>query len=120
LVILDYYAYFIIRDIYVNIFNEHIKYIWAYTTSMIITIDYEILAYIAICIVSINLFPQIFLIIKNKNADSVSYLTYIMNMISSILLIIYAFDFNLIPILVGNVMILVTSFTILLLKYRYS
>jgi uncharacterized protein with PQ loop repeat len=83
-------------------------------------IDYEILAYIGICIVSINLFPQIFLIIKNQNADSVSYLTYALNMISSFLLIIYALHFNLIPILVGNIMIFITSFSIIILKFKYE
>ena len=87
---------------------------------MEILFDYEILGYIAICIVSINLFPQIFLIIKNENAVSVSYTTYIMNIISSLLLIIYAYDFSLLPILVGNVMILLTSLTIVVLKYKYS
>ena len=87
---------------------------------MEILFDYEILGYIAICIVSINLFPQIFLIIKNENAVSVSYTTYIMNIISSLLLIIYAYDFSLLPILVGNVMILLTSLSIVVLKYKYS
>ena len=50
--------------------------------------DFEFLAYIGICIVSINLFPQIYLIVKNKNADSVSYLTYIMNIITYIMNIV--------------------------------
>ena len=82
--------------------------------------DYEILAYIGICILSINLFPQIFLIVKNKNADSVSYLTYIMNIVSSLLLIIYEFYYNLTPILIGNIMIVISSFIIIILKYKYS
>jgi uncharacterized protein with PQ loop repeat len=64
--------------------------------------NYNILAYAGISIVSINLFPQIFLIINNKNADSVSYVTYIMNVISSLLLIIYAFNYELLPILIGT------------------
>ena len=82
--------------------------------------DFEILAYIGICIVSINLFPQIYLIVKNKNADSVSYLTYIMNIFSSLLLIVYACVYDLMPILVGNIMIAITSFIIIILKYKYS
>ena len=83
-------------------------------------INYNILAYVAISIVSINLFPQIFVIINNKNADSVSYITYCTNLISSLLLIIYAFYFNLLPILIGNIMIFFTSFIIIFLKYKYS
>jgi uncharacterized protein with PQ loop repeat len=82
--------------------------------------DFEILAYIGISIVSINLFPQIYLIVKNKNADSVSYLTYIMNIFSSILLIVYACVYDLMPILVGNMMVAITSFIIIILKYKYS
>jgi uncharacterized protein with PQ loop repeat len=82
--------------------------------------NYNILAYAGISIVSINLFPQIFLIINNKNADSVSYVTYIMNVISSLLLIIYAFNYELLPILIGNIMIFLTSLVIIVLKYNYS
>ena len=82
--------------------------------------DFEILAYIGISIVSINLFPQIYLIVKNKNADSVSYLTYIMNIFSSLLLIVYACFYDLMPILVGNMMVAITSFIIIILKYKYS
>lgn len=83
-------------------------------------VDHEILGYIGICIVSINLFPQIYLIIKNKNAHSVSYSTYVMNMISSLLLFIYAFNENLIPILLGNTMIFFCSVIIVILKYTYD
>jgi uncharacterized protein with PQ loop repeat len=82
--------------------------------------DYNILAYIGIFIVSINLFPQIYLIIKTKNADSISYLTYLMNSISSVLLIIYAYNFKLIPILIGNSMIFSSSLVIIILKYKFS
>ena len=83
-------------------------------------IDFEIVGFIGVCIVSINLFPQIFLIIQNQNADSVSYLTYVLNVVSSFLLIFYAFNFNLIPILVGNIMIFFASVVIIILKYKYS
>ena len=78
------------------------------------------LAYTAIIIVSINLSPQIFLIIKNKNAKSISYLTYFMNLISTSLLIIYAYNLNLTPILIGNSMLFITSAITIFLKYKYS
>jgi uncharacterized protein with PQ loop repeat len=71
--------------------------------------DYNILAYIGIFIVSINLIPQIFLIIKNKKAESISYETYFMNLVSSSLLIIYAYNLNLMPILIGNSMVFLSS-----------
>jgi len=87
---------------------------------MDIVIDVEKIAYVAITLVSLNLFPQIYLIIKNKSATSISYLTYILSVISSSLLIYYAYTLNLIPILLGNSMILLTSITIICLKYKYS
>ena len=82
--------------------------------------DYQILAYIAICLVAVNLLPQIILIIKNKNANSISYITYIINIISSLLLSIYAYHFGLFPIFIGNLIIFVNSIIILCLKYKYS
>jgi len=82
--------------------------------------DYNILAYIGIFIVSINLIPQIFLIIKNKKAESISYETYFMNLVSSSLLIIYAYNLNLMPILIGNAMLFITSSIVIFLKYKYS
>jgi uncharacterized protein with PQ loop repeat len=85
-----------------------------------IDFDYNKLAYIGIFIVSINLIPQILLIIKNKKAESISYLTYLMNLISSSLLIIYAYNLNLMPILIGNIMIFLTALVIIFLKFKYS
>ena len=82
--------------------------------------DYNILAYIGIFIVSINLIPQIFLIIKNKNAKDISYSTYFMNLISSSLLIIYAYNLNLTPILIGNIMVFLSALFIIFLKYKFS
>ena len=82
--------------------------------------DYNKLAYIGIFIVSINLIPQIFLIIKNKKAESISYLTYLLNIISSSLLIIYAYNLNLMPILIGNIMVFLTALFIIILKFKYS
>jgi uncharacterized protein with PQ loop repeat len=82
--------------------------------------DYNILAYIGIFIVSINLIPQIFLIIKNKKAESISYGTYFMNLVSTSLLIIYAYNLNLMPILIGNTMLFITSAITIFLKYKYS
>jgi MtN3 and saliva related transmembrane protein len=80
----------------------------------------DLLGYIAIIFLSLSFFPQIYIIIKNKNADSVSYSTYYINGIASILLIIYAINRSLLPILLGNSIVLATSIIIIYLKYRYS
>jgi len=82
--------------------------------------DIETLGYVAIFLVSLTLLPQIYTIIKKKNADSVSYLTYFINIISSSLLIVYALYLNLLPILLGNSMILLNSAIIVYLKHKYS
>ena len=80
----------------------------------------ELLGYVAIVLVSLTLFPQIYTILKKKKADSVSYLTYIINILASGLLMIYALYQNLLPILIGNSMILINSVIIIFLKYKYS
>lgn len=82
--------------------------------------DIETIGYIAICLVSLTLLPQIYTIVKKKNADSLSYLTYFINIIASFLLIIYAFYLGLFPILIGNSMVLFNSIIIICLKYKYS
>jgi len=82
--------------------------------------DVQILAYIAIAFLSLNLIPQIYLIIQNKNAGTISYSTYFMNIISSILLIIYAYTLQLYPILIGNIMIFIASGIIIFLKHKYN
>lgn len=81
---------------------------------------YEVLAYIGIFLVSINLIPQIFLIIKNKSAKSTSYITYTLSIVSSLLLGIYSYHNNLLPIFIGNLLVFINSFIILCLKYKYS
>ena len=80
----------------------------------------DLLGYIAIIFLSLSFFPQIYIIIKNKNADSVSYSTYYINGVASILLIICAINRSLLPILLGNSIVLATSIIIIYLKYRYS
>jgi MtN3 and saliva related transmembrane protein len=79
----------------------------------------DVLGYIAITLVSLNLFPQIYSIIKHKSARVISYATYSMTLVSSILLVIYAYNLQLYPILIGNSMVFLTSATILYLKYLY-
>ena len=80
----------------------------------------DILGYIAITLVSFNLFPQIYAIIKNKSARVISYATYSMTLVSSFLLVIYAYNLQLYPILIGNCMIFLSSALILYLKHLYG
>jgi uncharacterized protein with PQ loop repeat len=80
----------------------------------------DILGYIAITLVSLNLFPQIYSIIKNKSAKVISYVTYSMTLISSFLLVIYAYNLKLYPILIGNSMVCLSSAAILYLKHLYG
>jgi uncharacterized protein with PQ loop repeat len=80
----------------------------------------EIIGYIANILASVNLFPEIYTIIKTQNVVSISYLTYFLNTFYSTLLIIYSLNLKLWPILFGNIMILFTSICIIILKYKYS
>ena len=48
--------------------------------------DIETIGYVAICLVSLTLLPQIYTIVKKKNADSLSYLTYFINIIANVIL----------------------------------
>ena len=83
-------------------------------------LNIENVGLVAVGLACFSLIPQIYLIVKHKNAKSVSYLTYFINIISSILLIIYASYLKLFPIFIGNTMLLFTSIIILILKHKYS
>ena len=80
----------------------------------------DILGYIAITFVSFNLFPQIYSIIKHKSAKVISPITYGMTLTSSFLLVIYAYNLKIYPILIGNSMVFLSSATILYLKHLYG
>lgn len=86
---------------------------------IIIMNNTNIIGYCGSFLISINLLPQIIYIYKNKNAESISVLTNIINICSSSLMIYYAYSINTIPIIVSNVMIFSSSLVIIFLKYYF-
>lgn len=82
--------------------------------------EYEYIGYAGAFFISINLIPQITHIYKNKNADSISSLSIVLGIISSILLLVYGFFINKIPIIISNSVIFLFYIIILFLKYLYG
>lgn len=87
---------------------------------MNINYDYDYVGYIGSLLISINLIPQIYHIYKIKNAKSISVVSFILNIISSILMIIYGLLINKIPIIISNSMVFIFSIIMLFLKHLYK
>ncbi len=87
---------------------------------MNINYDYDYVGYIGSLLISINLIPQIYHIYKIKNAKSISVISFILNVFSSILMIIYGLLINKIPIIISNSMVLIFSVIMLFLKHLYK
>lgn len=82
--------------------------------------NYEYIGYAGACIISINLIPQIIHIYKIKDADSISYTSIILGIISSIIMAVYGVCIYKIPIIISNSMIFLFYSIILIIKYLYS
>lgn len=82
--------------------------------------NYDYIGYTGSLLISINLIPQLYHIYRIKNAQSISTISFILNIIASILMIIYGFLINKMPILISNGMVLIFSIIMLFLKYLYK
>ncbi len=80
----------------------------------------NIIGYIGSFFISLNLIPQILTIIKKKSGKNISYFSLTINIIASILMLIYSIDKKLYPIIISNVVIFISSFFILFLKKYYK
>ncbi len=80
----------------------------------------EIFGYIGSFLVSINLFPQIVRIVKKKSAKNISYGTIGINILASIFMLIYSVQKTLIPIIISNCLIFLSSILIAYLKQYYT
>ena len=82
--------------------------------------NYDYIGYTGTFFISINLLPQIYHVYKIKDVKSISVMSYVLNIISSVVMIIYALFIDKIPILISNSMIMLFSCIMLLFKYYYS
>ena len=79
----------------------------------------EIFGYLGSSLVSINLIPQIITIIKNKSGENISNITCVINIFACGFMLVYAYSKQLIPIIICNGLILISSIIILSLKKYY-
>ena len=82
--------------------------------------NYDYVGYAGSFFVSINLVPQIYHIYIVKDATSISVISYILNIIASILLIIYGCLINKIPVIISNGMVFIFCIIMLSLKCIYK
>jgi uncharacterized protein with PQ loop repeat len=82
--------------------------------------NYDYIGYAGSFFVSINLIPQIYHIYIIKDASSISIVSYVLNIIASILLVAYGYLINKIPVIISNGMVFLFSIIMLLLKYIYK
>lgn len=80
----------------------------------------NIIGYMGSFFISLNLIPQILTIIKKKSGKNISYFSLTINIIASILMLIYGIYKKLYPIIISNVVIFISCFLILFLKKYYK
>ncbi len=80
----------------------------------------NIIGYIGSFFISKNLIPQKSTIMKKKSGKNISYFTIVINIIASILMLVYSINKKLYPVIISNVVIFVSSFLILFLKKHYK
>ena len=80
----------------------------------------DIIGYIGSAIISIIFIPQIIQIYNTKDGKSISYLTQILSFTSAFFMIIYGYLISAIPIILCNIVVLLTSLIICLMKKYYS
>jgi|UniRef100_A0A6C0KPQ8 uncharacterized protein with PQ loop repeat len=82
--------------------------------------NYEYIGYLGSFFVTIILIPQIYHIYIIKDASSISTVSFILNIIASLLMLIYGYLIKKPPIILSNLMILIFSIIMILLKKYYS
>ena len=80
----------------------------------------DIIGYIGSAIISIIFIPQIIQIYNTKDGKSISYLTQILSFTSAFFMIIYGYLISAIPIILCNIVVLLSSLIICLMKKIYS
>lgn len=80
----------------------------------------NIIGYIGSFFVGINLIPQIMKILKKQSGKNISYFTIIINIIASILMLIYGSCKKLYPIMISNSLIFISSIIIFCMKKYYK
>ena len=82
--------------------------------------NYEYIGYTGTFLISINLIPQVYHIYKIKNAESISTLSIVLNILSAIVMIAYGLLIQKMPIVISNGMIFIFNCNICYFKYIYN
>ena len=80
----------------------------------------DILGYIGTCILGFTLLPQVIKTYSEKNAQQISTLYLMLQMVANIIFIIYAYYINSIPIIICNGIVLLFSSSLLFAKQLYK
>jgi uncharacterized protein with PQ loop repeat len=85
-----------------------------------IKINNEIIGYIGVFFISINLVPQLYYIYQKKDASSISSVSVMLGILSGIIMTIYGCLIHKIPIIISNCIIIFFYTCILILKKIYE
>lgn len=80
----------------------------------------NIFGYIGSSLVSINLIPQIITMIKKRSGKNISYLTCSTNILACGFMLIYSWKNKLIPVIICNSLIMISSIIIISLKKYFN
>ncbi len=80
----------------------------------------NIFGYVGSFLISINLIPQIFRIIKKKSGKNISWFTLNINVLASVFMLVYGIQSRLYPVIISNSLVLISSIVIIVLKKYYK
>ena len=80
----------------------------------------EVLGYLGTALVCSIFIPQIIHMVKNKSGEDLSYVFLSLNLISALVWLVYAALIMQYPLLASDIVILISTIIMFILKYSYS
>ena len=90
---------------------------WAWTNKLCVA---ELIGYVAACCGTVSLIPQIIKLWKERSAKAISATMYLIYTLGVILWLIYGIMINSIPLIIAEIITLVLSIAILIMKYLWK
>ena len=90
---------------------------WAWTNELCVA---ELIGYAAAFCATVSLIPQVIKIWKERSAKAISITMYLIYSLSLILWLIYGIMINSIPLIIAEIITLILSIAILIMKYLWK
>ena len=80
----------------------------------------EIIGYLGSFLISIILIPQVIKTFTTKETKGLSYIFLLIGFFASVLMVVYGFFINALPIVIANIIYMICNISLLIMKYNYD